>query len=238
VWTSGLGGTGATIPASAFGATGVYRVKVYALGNNVQQSGTRACSVNVVASAALSMSSSTVNPGLNNPVTFTISGATGATKARLSLNGDLTDAVSVSSKTHSAAIRKALHVSGIYSVQLQLYRNGAWEGGGANARTLTVNNADKLATPVMTKPASGALRVARKKDVSIAWKGVTGAKKYLVCLYNAGNARIWAAETAKPSAKIPKSALAKKGGYRAEIYALGNDVQRSAPGAVCTITVS
>ena len=146
--------------------------------------------------------------------------------------------MTVSSKTHAAAIRKALHVSGVYSVQLQLYRNGAWEDGGADARTLTVNNAEKLATPVITKPASGALLVARKKDASIAWKGVTGAKMYLVCLYDAGNARIWATETAKLSTKIPNSALARKGSYRAEVYALGNDVQRSAPGAVYAITVS
>lgn len=213
-------------------------MKIYALGNDVQQSGTRACTVNVVGNAALGMSSGTVNPGINNPVTFSISGATGATKARLAFNGDLTDAVTVSGKTHAATIRKALYVSGVYSVQLQLYRNGVWEDGGADARMLTVNIAEKLATPVMTKPASGTLRVARKKDASIVWTGVTGAKMYLVCLNDAGNARVWATETAKLSAKIPKSALARKGSYRAEVYALGNDVQRSAPGAVCTITVS
>ena len=239
IWTGELQTPSVTIPGSEFASTGNYRVRIYAQGNDVQQSGTRTLVINVVDRATVSLSSSTVSPGLNNPVTFTVSGAVGASKARLVINGsELTEAVSVSSKTRQAVIRKAFHVSGAYTVSLQLYRNKAWEDGGAGTKALTVFGADTMPTPVLEKPVSGALRTTTKKGASITWKSVANAAKYLIVLYNAQNNSVWTAETDKRSVSIPKSALAKKGVYRAEIYALGNNVQRSMPGAICTITVS
>ena len=238
MWTSETGERSATIPGSAFNATGAYTVTVVALGNNVQQSKPRALTVRVVANAAFTMSPAATNPGLDTPVTFTVSNAAGATKARMVFDGaETSKEAAVSKKTGKAVILQAFHVSGPRAATVQLFRNGMWEDGGAASQTLTVNAAGKLDTPVLTKPANGALRVALKKSASISWQKVANAGRYQVCVVNADGVTVWNSETAKQSVSIPKSALSRRGVYRAEIYALGRSVQRSNPGAVCIITV-
>ena len=231
-------GRSATVPAAALGAEGVYRVRLCALGNSMQQSKTGGCALRVVLAAAFTMSASAVNPGLDSPVTFQISGAVGAAKVRLTVDAaEYGPAASVAQKTGTATIRQAFHVSGSHSIALQLYRNGAWEDSGAGAKSLTVNSAAMLAAPVLVKPAGGALSVAYKKSATVAWKSVAGAKRYLLRLYNPEGALAWSAETAKLSVKLTKDVLNRRGVLRLEICALGGSAQRSQPGALCAITV-